>query len=737
MAALSPAALKRARESFYAFNALNSASFAILSGSFVTLFALSLGASNALVGVLNALAYVTFFFLPLGKSVVRRRRIVDVFGWAWIARHLVMLPILLTPLIVAKGGQGAAFAILVAGVAGFNFFRGVGLIGNNPVLAFLSEGGAGSKRQDKGAFLVTVSIFGSLAGLAANLAIALVLGRSASPTVYTVAIGAGIAMGIVGSLFLLRSPEPEDYRPSASSSAWRASVEAMRDRHFRAFIAAYFGLAFVSGMGRSFLPVYAKEVFGQGDDAVMVYTLVGSLGALAMGLLSRLLMDRLGAKPLYVIYTAVSLLSFAPLALPGPAGPVAVAAFLVFVNFLSSFGFNGEENAGQTYFFALAGPARMLDLGVLYFIAYGLGGSLGAGLGGVALDFLGGIGLPPAIAYRAFYGALAALLAFILFRMTRLQPLGSATVREAVGVMLSFRDLAAFGLLQRLDRSADPEEEIRLIHELGSRAGGRRRAALLRTQGEILAYFGSPRFDVRMEAILALEKMPWLSPEAEEALRAEVERQPFTTAYVAARVLGKKRCDSAVPALRRAVLAEDYMLQGSAVVALARLGDRASTGPIEELLARTDNPRVRISAAYALELLGSAESVPSLVACLRRASQPRFASDEILLSTAAVLGMMPRFYTMYAAFIEDEASGLALLDDAAEEAGISKPDFDPAVALLLAEPSDGVPASRLILERSDSAAAIVLAEAALDPALGYRGLRFFIAAFAALERPSS
>jgi len=733
MALLSPASLKRAREDFYAFNALNSASFTLLSGSFLTLFALSLGASKVLVGVLNALGYVTFFFLPLGKRLVRRRSIVGVFGWAWVARHLAMLPVLASPLLLAAGAPGAAFGLILAGAALFNFFRGVGLIGNNPVLALLSEGGAGSRRQDKGAFLVTVSIVGSLAGLGANLAVALLLGRSASPALYVAAIALGIAMGLVGSAYLLRAPEPEDYRPSASTSVWRASVEAMRDRHFRSFIGVYAGLAFVSGMARSFLPVYAKEVFGQGDDAVMAYSLVGSLGTLAMGLLTRLLVDRLGAKPLYVIYTAASALSLVPLVLAGPAGGAAVALFLVLVNFLSAFGFNGEENVGQTYFFALAGPARMLDLGVLYFIAYGLGGSLGAGLGGVALDLLGAAGLGPVLAYRVFYGVLLAGIIGLLFRAARLQTLGSATVRESLGVIFSIRDLASFGLLQRLDRSAAPEEEIRLIHELGTRAGRRRSAALARTQREILGYLGSPRFDVRMEAILALEKMPWLCPEAELALLAEVERQPYTTAYVAARVLGKKPCPAALPALRAAVHGQDYMLQGSAVVALARLGDRGSIPLVEELLARTDNPRVRIAAAYALELLGSSESVPSLVACLRRASQPRFASDEILLSTAAILGMMPRFYTMYAAFMEDEAAGLALLGDAAAERGLEPGAFAAALSRLLAEPSDGVPISRLILERSDSAAAIVLAEAALDPALGYRGLRFFIAAFAALE----
>jgi hypothetical protein len=53
----------------------------------------------------------------------------------------------------------------------------------------------------------------------------------------------------------------------------------------------------------------------------MAYSLVASVGALAMGLLTRLLVDRLGAKPLYVVFTAFTALSLAPLAdRPGADG---------------------------------------------------------------------------------------------------------------------------------------------------------------------------------------------------------------------------------------------------------------------------------------------------------------------------------------------------------------------------------------------------------------------------------
>jgi MFS family permease len=294
MASLSPATLERARKSFFAFNALNSVAFVLLSGSFATLFALRLGASNAFVGFLNALGYITFFFLPLGRRLVRSRPIIGVFGRAWLARYLGMLPVLAAPALAAAGAKGAALGLVLASVALFNLFRGIGLIGNNPLLAFLASGGT-EERRDRGSFMVTVQIIGSLGGLGTNLAVSLLLGRSASSWIYAAAMGAGIAVGLLSCALLLRAPEPEGYRPPAERGLWKGSREALAEKPLRDFFIVFLVLSFTAGMARSFLPVYAKEVFSQGDDAVMAYSLIGSLGSLAMGLLTRLLVDRPGA----------------------------------------------------------------------------------------------------------------------------------------------------------------------------------------------------------------------------------------------------------------------------------------------------------------------------------------------------------------------------------------------------------------------------------------------------------
>lgn len=723
--ALSPARLKAARNSYYIFNALNSFSFVFLSGSFITLFAMKLGASNAVVGLLNSFGYATYFFLPLGKRLVRRHSIVGVFSWGWLLRFFAMVPILASPYLAAHGQTALALGLILAGVALFNFFRGFALIGNNPVLAFLAEG------RDRGAFVVNIVIVNNIAGIATNLLAAFALGKSANLALYLVFIAAGIVVGIAGSLFLFKTPEPESYRPSSETDLLKIAGQAFREPSLRSFFGVFILVSFVAAMARSFLPVYAKELYDQGDNLVMAYSLLTSLGAVVMGLLTRLLVDRIGAKPLYVIFTAVAAASLLPaVASPAIASPVAVVLFLGAFNFFSSFGLAGEENAGQTYYFALVPKEQNLDLSVIYFFAYGTGGALGSLLGGVVLEALRGLGLNTANSYRLFFGFLFLILVFVIIRMTKLRRLGSTSVRESLGIIFSIRDLRAFDLLDRLDRSGDPREEMRLIQEIG-------RSGSPRSQRDLLAYLSSPRFELRMEALLALENLPSLERPILAELEAELRKHPFTTAYIAARILGKSGDAAFIPTLRGALSTDDYLLQGAAVVALARLDDRAARPQIEELLARSENPRVRVQAAYALELLGDRDSLPVLISSLRREDPPANVSDELVLAIASLLGLLGRFYPMYRAFLEDKEAGRAFLEDAVADARGNDAEFGKkfreATALILGEQPKGEAMARLVMDTGrDPASELLLAEAALDQGLSYPGFRFLLAAYVAL-----
>jgi HEAT repeat protein len=728
MSVMTPATLRRLRIIQYVFSALNQLSFSLLSGSIITLYALRLGASGTVIGALNAFGFLTFFFMPLGRALISKWRIIDAFAWGWILRYVLMVPVLFTPLLVARSRPDVALGLVVAAVAGFNVFRGIGLIGNNPVLAML--GGD----RDRGAFLSNLQIINALVSIVTYLAVAIVLGSDAKPVLYALFMGIGIVVGILGSLLLFKFPEPEEYRPAKASTLGAAVREAVRAKPIRDYFFVFAIVSFVAATARAFLVVYARAVYSAGDDDVMLYTLVTNLGSVAMGVLTRKLVDRIGAKPLYGIFTAVSALSLVPvLVSPALASSTWITVFLVAINFASGFGLAGEENAAQTYYFALIPTNRTLDLAIVYYLIYGFAGALGATLGGVALDGLSAVGFSAAASYRILFSGLFALLCLAIIRTPALVRLGSTSIRESLGILFSLRDMRAIGLLERLDRSNRPEDETRIIREIGE--SGRPVA-----QRELLPYLRSPRFDVRMEALLALENIRSLNRTSLQAVAETMREHPFTTAYLSARILGKNGYRESIPLLREALGSKDYMLKGAAMVALAQLKDTPTVPLIEEIVASAENPCIIVQGAYALEILGSATSVPPLVEVLRKEGTPDIVRDEAVLSLAAILGVFDRFYPMYREWVAAPERGLAMLRDALDErsGGLPASDIEERRSairdLLLDEPEGSAVARVFLKSRSlDPRAAAVLAEAAVDTSLcRHRGFRFLLAVQATL-----
>ena len=726
---LSAQKLARARNTFNIYNLFNSFSFVFVSGSIITLFALRLGAPNSIIGLLNALVYITFFMLPLGKRIVRHASIIKVFGWGWVIRYITLIPILFVPFFVSRGQMMLAILVLILGTAGFHISRGVAMIGNNPVLGLLSTGGSDKPRSDQGRYLINVSVVNSVAAILANIILAFLLGQQASLWTYAIAIGIGIVTGFIGCVPLFKIPEPDAFSSKDDKSLWDVTREALLKPEFRAFIFTFMLLSFLSGMGRSFLPVYAKQVFTQGDDAIMVYSIVAGLGSIAMGLITRLVVDRLGSKPLFIIYSSIGLISFLPIALiPGSgammAAPAMIGLFLSFVHFFSSFGFAGEENAAQVYYFGLVPKEKMLDLAVIYNLAYGIGGSLGSFLGGGVLEIFNNLGISSQGAFRLYYAAISLVLVIVIYSMRNLPHMGAKSVTQSLSILFSFRELRAFDLLTRLDQSASAHEEVRILQELGKSESNL-------TQKELMEYLHSPRFEVRSEALLALESIPELDAETIGALVREVKTNVYSTAYVAARILGKQRSDVAVSALVDSLDEPDYMLQSTSMVALARLGVRQAIPKIEEVIRSTENPRVRISGAYALELFGSIESIPTLISCLKAEDRPANVSDELVLAISGILGIDKEFYLLYSEFIDDNRSGIEQLIAHSRDLSLKEEDigsWTAGVNAVFAPVPDTTPLARFLLSSAKiTSSLLILSDALLDPKLDYPGFNYLCA----------
>jgi hypothetical protein len=416
-----------------------------------------------------------------------------------------------------------------------------------------------------------------------------------------------------------------------------------------------------------------------------------------------------------------------------------------------NFGFCGAEGIAQTYFFGLVPGELMLDMGILYFLCFGIAGTAGSFLGGVFLDLLKSMGLAPFWAFRILYILLFALGVVILFLQRRMVPLGALPFRDALGVMFSYRDLHAISLLERLNKTQDSGEEEALLEAL---QGAPSKLAI---KG-LLARAKSPRFMIRMESIRAIDALTTLNEDAERALMEDILNNPYTTAYLSARTLGNHGAFRSIFLLREVVKSNDYMLASEAIVALAKLGDHAFRPHIENIIMENQNPRLKIMGVEAFGIYGSPDSLSVLLSIMRGADPQPHLWDTVVLSMASILDIQNQFYPLLVRFLSDESLAPTLALDEAEaayeyyvsvhgrrkdkdlaESGLTShaKNFQPAV-LDYINHSNGIPLARWILELPDelvhTVTRIVLSEILLDDEyLGFTRLRLLIVQWAAHE----
>ena len=746
---LSPYRLGKARDLYNIFNVFNSLSWQFLVGNIITLFALRLGANSTYIGTLSAVLYVAFFFLPLGKLLSNRYSMVKIFSTAWVGRAIGMIPVLFAPFVFAAGHRETALLMILLGVALFHVIRGIGTIANNPVLSFLSAG------PDRGSYMTQIQIINSSVGMFAGFVIAMLLGRNPPLFLYSIIIAVGIICGIFSGILLSKIPGPEKEEGVTNKKLTEIIRDAMAQPGIRQFIIILLLVALTSGVSRTFLVVYSRGVFDQNDGMVSLYAVFGGLGNLMVGLLIKFLVDRIGAKPIFSMCVIIGMVSMVPiLFIPASLGEnfTTITLFLTFLFFLMNFGWLGSEGVMQTYFLGLVPPEQITDMGVLYFFGFGIAGAGGSFLSGVFLDTVTVISNSMILSFKILYLILIILAAVILLLMRKLVPLGALPFWGALEVMFSFRDLKAISLLDKLNKISDLNEEeaiLEALHDAPSK---------LAIKG-LLTRARSPRLSVRVESIRAIDALENLDDVVEKALMDDIIYNPYTTAYLSARVLGNHGVFQANALLRELAVSNDYMLAGEATIALAKLGDNPFRPQIEQIISATKNPRLKIMGVEAFGIYGSPDSLSVLLDILKGANPPPYLRDAVVLAMASILDIQNKFYPLLVRFIADESLAVTLAMDETESAyeyyvsvhGRKRGRKNPRIAALSSQAKnfqtaipayiksyDGAQLSRWILELPDdlshAVVQTVLSEAVLDDELmSLKRLQLLIVHWAAHE----
>ncbi|MBQ5780623.1 MAG: hypothetical protein IIW10_01570, partial [Spirochaetaceae bacterium] len=581
--------------------------------------------------------------------------VMKVYSFAWVTRTVAIMVMLPIPFFYAQGNKSIGIFFIMLSSLLFNVARGVGMIANNPVLNDLAPG------KDRGSFIVRIALINNLWAFIATLSVTVFLILMPQIVAFNIAVVVAIVMSTLACISLFKMPDFG--KPVKNSEGKRQSTfiknfaEALSDSNFIVFVIVFSLISFAVGMAKPFIIVYCRDVYSLSDKMVSVVSLFATLGSLLMGFATRIFIDRIGPKPVYVFFAILSVIAMIPPILSLKFSFFAPClVFLCAFSLFAFFGFSGQENAGQTYFFSLVKSSALLDLSIVYYAIWGVTGSVGSVFGGVLIDGFLQSNFSTAGSYRLFFSILAIFIIIAVVIMSRLKRLNSFSLSTALPLFFSPRDIKAFNLLYRLDRTGDADEQEKLLGQL---AGTNTAAA----DEEIVQLLRSPQCSVRLRALETLQTIPALSEMLVEMLISELKTGKYTSAAVAASILGKFKVRSAVNALRECVDSDDYMLAAESILSLARIGDDKSQLECAEIATKTKNPHILLWTVRAMRIYGNLASMPVLQNLLRTERDIDSVENEIILAFAKILGIHKIFYKPFSDFCENRQRGESILLD--------------------------------------------------------------------------
>ncbi len=613
---------------FRQFLLLNGISVALLMENMLILYAIRNGASDPVVAVLASFIHLTMPAMIIGKRWVSRFGLSRTMALGWFLRYASAMLMLLAPPLAALGLPELGVATIMVGAFGFAFFRSIGAVANTPLTGEITtaeERGSfisGNTARVQSTYIVTMAL------------VVLALRLSDALWVYQVIIGVGCTVGFYASTVLAGVPESIEPQRSARVSLVTVVRELFATtrlrRLFLGWCAGFVSFAAVI----PFAMITVKNGYGLSDYQALFFSLVLVVGAISSALVNGLIADRVGPRPLVIIYVAglIAVAGFWALA-PQTFYPVVVGAAF----FVAGVCKTGIITGLGHYFLSAASQSQRVGSALVMRVGSGAAaGVTGSVIGALLLDLLRGGGLEGLAVYHGYFRIMLVPLALFLLAVIRLERLSEWRISNILGLMFSPRDLRALFVLNRLKRRSDETEaasDLRALERIGAQV----------SEEEIRAQLYSPRLAVRLRAIRALRNIAF-GKETTAALIDQLVLGEFTTAAVAAEILGASGCGEAIPALRESLHSEDHLLQSRSIAALAELGDTESLGFIATLFERTDNPRVAIHAANALAHVGGSENLSRILRRSVEDSIPPGVRDELLTAAASMVGAETHLY---------------------------------------------------------------------------------------------
>jgi HEAT repeat protein len=584
--------------------------FGVLTGgAFVTGFALMLGASPLVMGLMAGLpAAVGLLQLPAALAIGRARSRKSLVGWSAFAGRALFAPMLAIPFLVPPPLRIPVFLILLTASAALQTITVPAWTSWMSDLVPASSRGQYFGRRNMIAGIVTVLV---PLPAGAFLDQAVKQGRFDPRLGFAVLFLLATAAAVVSLILIGRQPEPP-MTAAPVANPLRSLAAPLSNPNFRNFLIFSSIIGFGQSIAGQFFTVWQLDTHA----LALPYLTVQVLGAVAAGAgLAAMpalgyLGDRFGSRPVLALCSLSVLIPPLLWAITVPGAYWFDVAIIVVLNTIAGIGWAG---VGLTRFNLLLGIAEpetraafvalfSAFTGVVSGIAPILGGALIAGLASVSVPF-GPIVLNN---YKLLFLLSAVLRAVSLIYLFKIRETDSRSTRFVIEQLVSTRSVSSYRALKRLRLPQRETERREAVDELAEL-----RSPLAVT--ELVAALDDVSPEVRERAARALGTIRDFA--ATPALMAKLSDPAAGIGEAAADALREIASVEAVPALVTAARGPDAGVRGAALRALGSIpggADRDDVAVVLRFSLSTAHAATCEAACAAVSAL--AESLPPAVA---------------------------------------------------------------------------------------------------------------------------
>lgn len=603
---------------------------AVTTGAYTTGYALHLGATSALIGLLSAApswGQMLQALSPLFSERLRRRKPLCLIAYAF--SYGMWLPVAVIPFIVIEALQPWALVVCIA-LAGAA--SALAAPASNSWMTDLAP------REIRGRFVAQQQSVIAAVGLVTSLGAGMYLdlfSENTQQTGFTSLFVIAVFFALVSVWSWSRVPEPAK-QPGGQESPLHLLMLPFRHKQFRTLmtlISVRVGVAMLAG---PFFTVFMLRTLEIPYSQIALFSSMQTLANITMNPFWGYLADKFGYRPILLLCSTG--LALFPLWWVF----VTLDNYWIMVPLAQIWG--GITSAGiplaQFNLMIKTAPDanRSVYIGC-YSAMTSAASALGAMLGGAAAAVCGTLAPLTLFGYTIadlqylFLGGFILRLAAAAL-LSRVQEEAALSPRAVIEQMRSANPVATIWNLIRMSRSADPSVKARAARELGDM-----RSAL--AVDELIALLDDSDREVRREAALSLGRigderavsplLDKLSDPASDIPEETIEALGDIPSPLSLNILVTLLNDSR-PSIRR-----------SAVLALGRVADPRAQLALERLLADEKNRPIAMAVTGALSRMGDVRMLPRLERLLRD-SAPGVERKTLAQSVGYVLGAPDQMY---------------------------------------------------------------------------------------------